>query len=143
MSFKYIKVPKKLKDSFAGPFIVRAICGPNAVQLQFTGESMKKDPDLPISLMKPYISDDIELFSIRNKPTLEITPLEEGEENEIVNLLKERRKRNKKEREYLIRQRNPSQEDGMILKKDMTNADKLFRTFRHERRPKERKVNYY
>ncbi|MBW0511078.1 hypothetical protein O181_050793 [Austropuccinia psidii MF-1] len=48
-----IKGPKKLKDSFAGPFMIKALHGPNAVQLELTGELMKNHPDFPVSLMKP------------------------------------------------------------------------------------------
>ncbi|MBW0550466.1 hypothetical protein O181_090181 [Austropuccinia psidii MF-1] len=65
----------------------------------------------PVSLIKPYSSSDKELFPLRNKPPLEIPPLEEGEEKKIVKVFKERRTRNKKEREYLVRYRNPTQED--------------------------------
>ncbi|MBW0515947.1 hypothetical protein O181_055662 [Austropuccinia psidii MF-1] len=42
LNFKTIKGPKKLKDSFAGPFIIKALDGPNAVQLELTGELIKK-----------------------------------------------------------------------------------------------------
>ena len=61
--------------------------------------------------------------------------MEEGEEKKIVKVLKERRTRNKKEREYLVRYRNSTQEDEWLLEKDITNADKLLRRFRHERKP--------
>ncbi|MBW0563435.1 hypothetical protein O181_103150 [Austropuccinia psidii MF-1] len=77
--FKKIKVPKKLKDSFAGPFMIKALHAPNAVQLELTGELMKKHPTSPVSLIKPYNSSDKDLFPLRNKPPLEIPPLEEGD----------------------------------------------------------------
>ncbi|MBW0518895.1 hypothetical protein O181_058610 [Austropuccinia psidii MF-1] len=32
LNFNNIKGPKKLKDSFGGPFIIKALHGPNAVQ---------------------------------------------------------------------------------------------------------------
>ncbi|MBW0582899.1 hypothetical protein O181_122614 [Austropuccinia psidii MF-1] len=37
LNFNNIKGPKKLKDSFAGPFMIKALHGPNAVQLELTG----------------------------------------------------------------------------------------------------------
>ncbi|MBW0504141.1 hypothetical protein O181_043856 [Austropuccinia psidii MF-1] len=37
LNFINIKGPKKLKDSFAGPFMRKALHGPNAVQLELTG----------------------------------------------------------------------------------------------------------
>ncbi|MBW0564543.1 hypothetical protein O181_104258 [Austropuccinia psidii MF-1] len=137
LNFNNIKGPQKLKDSLAGPFMIKALHRPNSVQLELTGELMNKHPSFPVSLIKPYSSSDKELFSLRNTPPLEIPPLEEGEEKKIVKVLKERRIRNKKEREYLLRYRNTTQEDGLLLEKDIPNADELLRRFRHERKPKE------
>ncbi|MBW0558672.1 hypothetical protein O181_098387 [Austropuccinia psidii MF-1] len=137
LTINNIKGPKKLKDSFEGPFMIKELHGPNAVQLELTGELMNKHPAFPVSLIKPYSSSDKELFPLRNKTSLKIPPLEEGEEKKIVKVLKERRTRNKKEREYLVRYRNPTQEDEWLLEKDIKNVDKLLRRFRHERKPKE------
>ncbi|MBW0592161.1 hypothetical protein O181_131876, partial [Austropuccinia psidii MF-1] len=47
LNFNNIKGPKKLKDSFAGPFMIKALHGPNAVQLELTGELMNKHPAFP------------------------------------------------------------------------------------------------
>ncbi|MBW0583744.1 hypothetical protein O181_123459 [Austropuccinia psidii MF-1] len=116
--------------------MIKALHGPNAVQLELTGELMNKHPAVPVSLIKPYSSSDKELFPLRNKPPLKIPPLEEGEEKKIVKVLKERRTRNKKEREYLVSYRNSTQEDEWLLEKHIPNADKLLRRFRHERKPK-------
>ncbi|MBW0591039.1 hypothetical protein O181_130754 [Austropuccinia psidii MF-1] len=112
LNFNNIKGPKKLKVSFSGPFVIKALHVPNAVQLELTGGLMDKHPTFPVSLIEPYRSSYKDLFPLRNKPPLEIPPVEEGEEKKIVKVLKERRTRNKKEREYLVRYRNPSQEDG-------------------------------
>ncbi|MBW0561975.1 hypothetical protein O181_101690 [Austropuccinia psidii MF-1] len=136
LNFNNIIGPKKLKDSIAGPFMIKALHGPNAVQLELAGELTNKHPAFPVSLIKPYSSSDKELFPLRNKPPLEIPPLEEGEEKKIVKVLKETRKRNKKEREYLVRYRNPTHKDGWLLEKDIKISDKLLRRFRHERNPK-------
>ncbi|MBW0582997.1 hypothetical protein O181_122712 [Austropuccinia psidii MF-1] len=95
--------------------MIKALHGPNAVQLELTGELMNKNPTFPVSLIKPYSSNDKELFPLRNKPPLEIPPFEEGEEKKIVKVFKERRTRNKKEREYLGSYRNPTQEDEWLL----------------------------
>ncbi|MBW0574530.1 hypothetical protein O181_114245 [Austropuccinia psidii MF-1] len=53
LNFNNIKGPKQLEDSFAGPFIIKALNGPNAVQLELTGELMNKHPTFPVSLIKP------------------------------------------------------------------------------------------
>ncbi|MBW0503666.1 hypothetical protein O181_043381 [Austropuccinia psidii MF-1] len=95
LNFNYIKGPKKLKYSFAGPFMIKALHGPDAVQLELTGELMNRHQTLPESLINPYSSSDKGLFPSRNKPPLKIPPLEEGEEKKILKVLKERRTRNK------------------------------------------------
>ncbi|MBW0524184.1 hypothetical protein O181_063899 [Austropuccinia psidii MF-1] len=68
LNFNNIRGPNKLKYSFAGPFMIKALHGPNAVQLELTGELMNKKPAFPVSLIKPYRSSDKELFPLRNKP---------------------------------------------------------------------------
>ncbi|MBW0588391.1 hypothetical protein O181_128106 [Austropuccinia psidii MF-1] len=134
LNFKNIKGPKKFEYSFEGPFIMKALHGPNAVQLELTGDLMNKHPKFPVSLIKPYSSSDKELFGLRNKP-----PFGRRREKRMVKVLKERRTRNKKETEYLVRYINPTQEYEWLLQKDMKNADKLLRRFRHERKPKKYK----
>ncbi|MBW0513712.1 hypothetical protein O181_053427 [Austropuccinia psidii MF-1] len=74
--------------------MIKALHGPNAVKLDLTGELMNKHPTFPVSLIRPYSSSDKELSPLRKKPPLEIPPLEEGEEKEIVKVLKERKKGN-------------------------------------------------
>ncbi|MBW0482050.1 hypothetical protein O181_021765 [Austropuccinia psidii MF-1] len=70
LNFNNIKGPKKLNNSFAGPFMIKELHGPNAVQLELTGELMNKHPSFPVSLIKPYSSSEKELFTLRNKPSL-------------------------------------------------------------------------
>ncbi|MBW0583584.1 hypothetical protein O181_123299 [Austropuccinia psidii MF-1] len=67
LNFNIIKAPKKLKDSFAGPFIIKAFHGKNAVQVELSGEVENKHPTFPVSLVKNYISSDKELFPLRNE----------------------------------------------------------------------------
>ncbi|MBW0509488.1 hypothetical protein O181_049203 [Austropuccinia psidii MF-1] len=117
--------------------MIKALHGPNSVQLEPTGELMNQHPAFPTSLIKPYSSSDKELLSLRNKPPLEIPPLEGGEEKKTVKVLKERRTRNKKEREYLVRYRKTTQEDEWLLDKVITNADNILGRLRNERGPKE------
>ncbi|MBW0480993.1 hypothetical protein O181_020708 [Austropuccinia psidii MF-1] len=89
LNFNNIKGPKKFKYSFAGKFMIKVLHGPNSVQLELTGEVMNKHPAFPVSLIETYSSSDKELFQLRNKPPLEISPLEEGEQKRIVKILKE------------------------------------------------------
>ncbi|MBW0499193.1 hypothetical protein O181_038908 [Austropuccinia psidii MF-1] len=56
LNFNNIKRPKKLKDSFSGPFMIKKLHGPNSVKLELTGELMNKHPTFPESLRKTYSS---------------------------------------------------------------------------------------
>ncbi|MBW0566248.1 hypothetical protein O181_105963 [Austropuccinia psidii MF-1] len=79
LNFNNIKGPKKLKDYFAGTFMIKALHGPNSVKLELRGELMNKHPTFLVILIKPYSSRDKELFPLRNKPPVEIPPLGEEE----------------------------------------------------------------
>ncbi|MBW0509615.1 hypothetical protein O181_049330 [Austropuccinia psidii MF-1] len=54
LNFNNIKGPKKLKDSYVGHFVIFALHGTNAVQVELSGELEKKYPTFPVSLIKPY-----------------------------------------------------------------------------------------
>ncbi|MBW0564425.1 hypothetical protein O181_104140 [Austropuccinia psidii MF-1] len=58
LKFNNIKVPNKLKDSFSGPFIIKALNGTNAVQVQISEELESKHPTFPVILVKHYTSSD-------------------------------------------------------------------------------------
>ncbi|MBW0485639.1 hypothetical protein O181_025354 [Austropuccinia psidii MF-1] len=58
LSFKNIKGTKKLKYSFSGPFMIIALHGPNAVQLELTGELMNKNAYSTVSLIRNYSSSN-------------------------------------------------------------------------------------
>ncbi|MBW0514470.1 hypothetical protein O181_054185 [Austropuccinia psidii MF-1] len=45
LNFNNIKGPKELKDSFAGPFTIKALHGINAVQVEPSGELENKHPE--------------------------------------------------------------------------------------------------
>ncbi|MBW0517701.1 hypothetical protein O181_057416 [Austropuccinia psidii MF-1] len=44
LNFNNIKDPKKLKNSYVGPFVIVALHGTNAVQVELSGELEKKHP---------------------------------------------------------------------------------------------------
>ncbi|MBW0565781.1 hypothetical protein O181_105496 [Austropuccinia psidii MF-1] len=60
LNFNNIKGPRKLKDSFAGPFIIKALHRTNAVQVELSGELENKHPTFPVSQVKHYTSSDKE-----------------------------------------------------------------------------------
>ncbi|MBW0553276.1 hypothetical protein O181_092991 [Austropuccinia psidii MF-1] len=135
LNFNNIKGPKKLKDSFSGPFIIKALYGTNEVQVELLGELENKHPTFPVSLVKNYISSDKESFPLRNKTPLEVPSLYQSEEKKVLKVLKERRLRGKNGREYLVRYRNPQHEDEWIVAEKIPDSQKILRKFRHQRRP--------
>ncbi|MBW0547262.1 hypothetical protein O181_086977 [Austropuccinia psidii MF-1] len=54
LNFNNIKGPKKFKDSFSGPLMIKALHGPNSVKLELTGELMNTHPTFPVRLIMPY-----------------------------------------------------------------------------------------
>ncbi|MBW0563991.1 hypothetical protein O181_103706 [Austropuccinia psidii MF-1] len=127
--------PKKLKDTFAGPFIIKALHGTNAVQAEISGESENKHPTFPIRLVKHYTSSDKKFFPLINKTPLEVPPLDQSEMKKVLKFLRERRLRGKIDREYLVRYRNPQHEDEWIVAGKIRDSQKVLRRFRHERSP--------
>ncbi|MBW0497522.1 hypothetical protein O181_037237 [Austropuccinia psidii MF-1] len=53
-NFNNIKGPKKPKDYYVGPFVIVALHGTNAVQVEFSGKLENKHPTFPVSLINPY-----------------------------------------------------------------------------------------
>ncbi|MBW0517599.1 hypothetical protein O181_057314 [Austropuccinia psidii MF-1] len=70
LNLNNIKGPKKLKYSFAGPFIIKALHGKNAVQGELSGELENKHPTFPVSMVKHCTSSYKELFHLRNETLL-------------------------------------------------------------------------
>ncbi|MBW0584218.1 hypothetical protein O181_123933 [Austropuccinia psidii MF-1] len=95
LNLNNIKGPKKLKDSFTGPFIIKALHGINAVQVELSGELENKHPTFPVSLVKHYTSSDKEFFPLRNETPLEVPALDQSEDKKVLKVLKERRLRGK------------------------------------------------
>ncbi|MBW0565833.1 hypothetical protein O181_105548 [Austropuccinia psidii MF-1] len=103
LNLNNIKGPNKLKNIFAGPFIIKTLHVKNAVQVELSGELEDKHQTFPVILVKNYTSSDKELFPLRNETTLEVPPLDQTEEQKVLKVLKERRRKGKDEREYLVR----------------------------------------
>ncbi|MBW0494103.1 hypothetical protein O181_033818 [Austropuccinia psidii MF-1] len=110
-NFNKIKGCKKLKDSFAGPFVIKALHGENAVEVEFSEELSNKHPTFPVSLIKPYKSSYAERFPLRNKVPQVIPPIESSGIKKIAKALKERKLRTNKVKVYLVRYSDPTCED--------------------------------
>ncbi|MBW0553309.1 hypothetical protein O181_093024 [Austropuccinia psidii MF-1] len=135
-AFDYAKQKwDKLKYSYVGPFVIVALHGTNAVQVELSGELENKHPTFPVSLIKPYQPADKELFPLSNPTLLIVPPVEQNEDKMIKKVIKERRLGGKNQREYLVRYRNPVHEDEWLAESEIPDSDKLLRRFRDERRP--------
>ncbi|MBW0581563.1 hypothetical protein O181_121278 [Austropuccinia psidii MF-1] len=74
-NFNNIKGCKELQDSFAGPFVIKAFHGENAVAVELSEELSNKNPTFPASLIKPSKSNDAERLPFRNKVPQVIPPI--------------------------------------------------------------------
>ncbi|MBW0522860.1 hypothetical protein O181_062575 [Austropuccinia psidii MF-1] len=131
LNFNNIKHPKKLQDYYVGPFVIIALQGTNAVQVELSGELENKQPTFPVSLIKPYQPADKELFPLRNQTPLTIPPVQQSEDKRIKKFIKERKLRGKNQREYLFRYRNPLHEDEWLAESEIPDSDRLLKRFRH------------
>ncbi|MBW0584143.1 hypothetical protein O181_123858 [Austropuccinia psidii MF-1] len=70
LNFNNLKGPKKMRDSFVGPFTIIKLIGKNAVEVKLTEEFSRKHPVFPVSLVKPYFqTEENKLPSRKKNPT--------------------------------------------------------------------------
>ncbi|MBW0492331.1 hypothetical protein O181_032046 [Austropuccinia psidii MF-1] len=131
--FNKIRRFKNLKESFAGPSVIKALHGENSSEVELSEELSNKHPTFPVSLIKPYKSSDYETFPLINNVPQNIPVLESSATRKITKGLKERKFRTKKQREYLVSYSDPTCEDEWLEEKDLPEATKLLRRFRHTR----------
>ncbi|MBW0550095.1 hypothetical protein O181_089810 [Austropuccinia psidii MF-1] len=62
LSFNNIKKPKKMRDSFVGPFNIIKLIGNNAVEVKLIEEFSRKHPVFPVSLGKTYFQTKEDKF---------------------------------------------------------------------------------
>ncbi|MBW0570691.1 hypothetical protein O181_110406 [Austropuccinia psidii MF-1] len=131
--FNNIKGCKKIKEFFAGTFFIKALHGENVIEVELSEELSNKHPTFPVNLVKPYKYSDAERFTLLNNIPQNIPPIESSGTRRLAKVLKERKLRTKKVREYLIRYSSLTCEDEWLDKKDIPEAKKLLRKFRHTR----------
>ncbi|MBW0493989.1 hypothetical protein O181_033704 [Austropuccinia psidii MF-1] len=59
-NFNNIKGCKNVKESFAGPFFIKALNWENPFEVELSEELSNKHPTFPVSLINPYKSGDTE-----------------------------------------------------------------------------------
>ncbi|MBW0586899.1 hypothetical protein O181_126614 [Austropuccinia psidii MF-1] len=97
-NFNNIKGCKKLKDSFAGLFVIKALHGENEIEVELFEELINKHPIFPVSLVKPYKYSDFEKLPLRDKVPQNIPPIEYFGTKKNTKVLKERKLRTMKVR---------------------------------------------
>ncbi|MBW0540351.1 hypothetical protein O181_080066 [Austropuccinia psidii MF-1] len=106
LNFNNLKGPKKMRDSFVGPFIIIQLIGKNAVEVKLTEEFSRKHPVFPVNFVKPYLQTEEDEFPSRKKnPTPpEIVEVEDspGQGKKIIKASK-LRLNGKDKRQYLVR----------------------------------------
>ncbi|MBW0561237.1 hypothetical protein O181_100952 [Austropuccinia psidii MF-1] len=132
-NFNDIKGCKNLKDSFAGHFVIKALHGENAIEVELSEELSSKHPTFPVILIKTYKSSDAERFPLRSKAPQVIPPIETSGLKKNTKVLKERKLRTKKVREYLVRYSDPTCEDELLAEREIPKATEILRSFRHTR----------
>ncbi|MBW0516638.1 hypothetical protein O181_056353 [Austropuccinia psidii MF-1] len=132
-NFNKIKGCRKLRDSFAGTFAIKALHGENSVEVELSEELRNRHPTIPVSLVKPYKSSDAEKFPLRYKIPQVIPPIESSGIKKITKVLKERKLRTNKIRECLVRYSDPNCEDEWLAEKDIPEATKILRRLRNTR----------
>ncbi|MBW0512181.1 hypothetical protein O181_051896 [Austropuccinia psidii MF-1] len=70
LNFNNLKGPKKMRDSFVGPFTITKLIGENEGEFILTEEFSRKQPVFPVSLVKPYFQTEENKFpSSKKNPT--------------------------------------------------------------------------
>ncbi|MBW0566652.1 hypothetical protein O181_106367 [Austropuccinia psidii MF-1] len=138
LSFNNHKGPKKMRDSFVGPFTIIKCIGNNAVEGKLTEEFSRKHPVFPVSLVKTYFQTEEDKFPSRRKSLTppEIVEVEDspGPVSKIIGARKIRLN-GKDQRQYLVRFKNQTADKDKWLAEDAIQDGNLHsRRFRASRR---------
>ncbi|MBW0552488.1 hypothetical protein O181_092203 [Austropuccinia psidii MF-1] len=137
-NFNNLKGPKKIRDSFLGPFTIIKLIGKNAWEVKLTQEFSRKHPVFVVRLVKPYFQTEEDKFPSRKKnPTPpEIVEVEDSP-GPVKRIIKARKVRvnGKDQRQYLVRFKNQKADRDKFLAKDpITDGNLHLRRFRASRR---------
>ncbi|MBW0520426.1 hypothetical protein O181_060141 [Austropuccinia psidii MF-1] len=138
LKFNNLKGPKKMRDSFVGPFTIIKLMGKNAVEVKLTEKFSRKRQVFPVILVKPYFQKEEKKFPSRKmRPTPpDIVEVEDspGPVSKIIRASKIRLN-GKDERQYLVRFKNLTADKDKWLAEDAIPYGNLhLRRFRASRR---------
>ncbi|MBW0513189.1 hypothetical protein O181_052904 [Austropuccinia psidii MF-1] len=137
-NFNNIKRPKKMRDSFVGPFTIIKLIGKNAVEVKLTEEFSSKHQVFRVSLVKPYFqTEEDKLPSKKKNPTP--PEIVEGEDSPgpVKKIIRARKIRTdgSDQRQYLVRFKNKKADKDKCFAEDAIPDGNLhLRRFRASRR---------
>ncbi|MBW0463313.1 hypothetical protein O181_003028 [Austropuccinia psidii MF-1] len=137
LNFNTLEGPKKMRDSFVGPFTIIKLIGKNAVEVKLTEEFSRKHPVFPVSLVKPCFHPEEDKFPSRKKnPTPpEIVEVEDSP-GPVKKIIKARKIRlnGKDQRQYLVRVKNQTADKDKWLEDAIPDGNLHLRILRASRR---------
>ncbi|MBW0511544.1 hypothetical protein O181_051259 [Austropuccinia psidii MF-1] len=138
LNFNNIKGPKKMRDSFVGPFTIIKLIGKNAVEVKLTEEFSRKHPVFPVSLVKPYFQTEEDKFPSRKKnPTPPKIVEVEDSPRPVKRIIKARKIKlnGKDQRQYLVRFKNQTADkDKWLAENSIPDGNLHLRRLRASRR---------
>ncbi|MBW0488524.1 hypothetical protein O181_028239 [Austropuccinia psidii MF-1] len=134
LNFNNLKGPRKMRDSFLGPFTIIQLIGKNALGVKLTEEFYRKHSVFPLSLVKPYFQTEDDKFpSTKKNPTPpEIVEVEDspGPVRKII-MARKIRLNGKDQRQYLVRLKNQTADkDKWFAEDSMPDGNLHFKRFR-------------
>ncbi|MBW0539894.1 hypothetical protein O181_079609 [Austropuccinia psidii MF-1] len=121
LNFNNLKGPKKMRESFVGPFTIIKLIGNNAVEVKLTEEFSRKHPVFPVSLVKPYFQTEEDRFPSKKKKPKPPDIVEVEDSSEPVSKIIRARKirlNGKDQRQYLVRFKNQTADKDEWLAED-------------------------
>ncbi|MBW0515165.1 hypothetical protein O181_054880 [Austropuccinia psidii MF-1] len=120
LNLNNLKEPRKMRDSFVGPFTIIKLIGKNAVEVRLTEQFSRKQPVFPVSLVKPYLQKGEEKFPFRKKTSTPHIVEVEYSPAPLKTIIKARNMRlnGKDQRQYLVRFKNQTEDQDKGLEED-------------------------
>ncbi|MBW0462321.1 hypothetical protein O181_002036 [Austropuccinia psidii MF-1] len=121
LNFNNIKGPKRIRDSFLGPFTIIKLIGKNTVEVRLTEEFSRIYPVFPVSLVKQYFQKEEDKFPSRKENPIPPEKVEvEDSPGPVKKNIKARKIRlnSKYQRKYLVRFQIQTADKGKWLAED-------------------------
>ncbi|MBW0536532.1 hypothetical protein O181_076247 [Austropuccinia psidii MF-1] len=138
LNFNNLKGPKKMRDTYVGPFTIIKLIGKYTVEVKLTEEFSRKNLVFPVSLVKPYLQTEEDKFPHRKKNPKPPEIMEvEGSPGPVKKIIKARKIRldGKDQRQYLLRFKNQTADKNKWLAEvAIPDGNLHLRKFRASRR---------